>query len=117
RGGKVMRERLGATVNFGPIEQANEIGWQNGRFDGRLNRSVDPDDASSRAVVSVLYELPFGRGSSDLVRTILSGWQVNTIGTMQTGLPLIIRGASNFLADRPNSTGKSRKLDDRNPHG
>ena len=30
---------------------------------------------------------------------------------MQTGIPLIIRGASNFAANRPNSTGESAKLD------
>src|SRR5262245_14238583 len=67
--------------------------------------SLSSDDVSSRAVVSVLYELPFGRGHR------YGGWQVNTIGAMQKGLPLILRGASNFLSDRPNSTGKSAKLD------
>ena len=30
---------------------------------------------------------------SAVVKTIIGGWQVNTIGAMQTGLPLIIRGA------------------------
>jgi hypothetical protein len=30
---------------------------------------------------------------------------------MQTGIPLMIRGGSNNLADRPNSTGVSAKLD------
>jgi len=104
-GGKVISDSLATPVNFGPIEQANEIGWQNGRYNRQINRSVDPDDVSSRAVVSVLYELPFGRGHR------YGGWQVNTIGAMQKGLPLILRGASNFLSDRPNSTGKSAKLD------
>lgn len=114
-GGKVISDSLATPVNFGPIEQANEISFQNGKYDRRLSRSVDPDDVSSRGVVSVLYELPFGRGQrfqsgSSVVNTIIGGWQANTIGTMQTGLPLIIRGASNFLSDRPNSTGKSAKL-------
>ena len=35
----------------------------------------------------------------------------NTIGVMQTGTPVVIRGASNNLADRPDSTGISAKLD------
>jgi hypothetical protein len=30
---------------------------------------------------------------------------------MQGGLPLVVRGANNFLANRPNSTGVSAKLD------
>jgi hypothetical protein len=38
---------------------------------------------------------------------------VNTIGTMQTGRPLSVTGANNFLANRPNSTGISAKLDNR----
>ena len=121
-GGKVISDSLATPVNFGPIEQANEISFQNGKFDRRLNRSVDPDDVSSRGVVSILYELPFGRGqrfqsSHGVVNTMVGGWQVNTIGAMQTGLPLIIRGASNFLADRPNSTGKSAKLDSPSRNG
>ena len=79
---------------------------------------MDPTDVSQRAVVSVLYEIPFGPGrrwnsGNVVVRQILGGWQVNTIGAMQTGLPVVLRGASNFLADRPNSTGQSAKLDNR----
>ena len=42
---------------------------------------------------------------------MVGGWQVNSIGVMQTGIPLIIRGASNFQANRPNSSGQSAKLD------
>lgn len=30
---------------------------------------------------------------------------------MQTGIPLVVRGASNFAANRPSSTGQSAKLD------
>jgi hypothetical protein len=51
------------------------------------------------------------RSSNGVVRTLLGGWQVNTIGLMQTGIPLVIRGANNFQADRPSSTGQSAKLD------
>ncbi|HTM49933.1 MAG TPA: hypothetical protein VL285_14675, partial [Bryobacteraceae bacterium] len=121
-GGKVISDSLATPVNFGPIEQANEISWQNGAYNRRINRSVDPDDVSSRGVVSVLYELPFGRGrrfqtSNAIVEKLAGGWQVNTIGTMQTGLPLILRGASNFLSDRPNSTGHSAKLDNPSRNG
>ena len=38
---------------------------------------------------------------------------MNLISTVQSGIPVQIRGASNFLADRPNSTGASAKLDTR----
>lgn len=106
--GKVMSDGLWTPVDFGPVEQTNEYGFQNGKFDRRTNKSVDPTDVSQRAVISLLYDLPFGRNK------LYGGWQFNTIGTMQTGIPLIIRGATNFLANRPNSTGTSAKLSDRN---
>ena len=75
---------------------------------------------AQRGVISLLYELPFGRGkywnsSSEAVNRLIGGWQINTIGTMQTGIPIIIRGASNNLANRPNSTGQSAKLETRTP--
>jgi hypothetical protein len=44
---------------------------------------------------------------------LVSGWQVNSIGILQTGLPISVRGANNFASDRPNSTGVSAKLDTR----
>ena len=74
---------------------------------------MEPADVSQRAVISVLYELPFAKGAGALHR-IAGGWQLNTIGVMQTGIPLLIRGASNNLADRPDSSGKSAKLDNPN---
>ena len=45
------------------------------------------------------------------LRRLVGGWQLNMISVMQTGIPLTVRGASNFAADRPNSTGVSAKLD------
>jgi hypothetical protein len=103
--GKLISDSAIVPSNFGAVEVGSDNGYQNGKYNRRINRSVDPDDVSSRAVVSVLYEIPFGRGHR------YGGWQVNTIGAMQKGLPLILRGASNNLSDRPNSTGKSAKLD------
>ena len=110
-GGKKISDSTHMPVNFGPVEQTNENGFQNGLYDRQVQRSIDPTDVAKRAVVSVLYELPFGRSSSSGLSKLIGGWQINTIGVMQDGLPLIIRGASNFQTNRPNSTGKSAKLD------
>jgi hypothetical protein len=101
--GKVISDSLQTPVNFGPIEQASVVTYQNA-YNRRAERSIDPADVSRRAVLSVLYELPFAN-------RIFGGWQLNTIGVMQTGIPLMVRGASNNLADRPDSTGVSAKLD------
>jgi hypothetical protein len=108
-GGKVISNSLQTPVNFGPIEQASVTNYQNA-YNRAAERSVDPADVSKRAVVSLLYELPFGRGSGPLSK-VIGGWQLNTIGVMQSGIPLLIRGASNLRADRPDSTGVSAKLD------
>lgn len=108
--GKIISDSIVVPVAMGGVEQIEETGFMNGKYDRRHERSVDPSDVSQRAVISALYELPFGRGAG-WSRRVLGGWQVNTIGTMQTGLPIIVRGANNNLADRPNSTGKSARLD------
>lgn len=114
--GKKMSDGVSVPVDFGPVEQTNENGFQDGLFNRQLNKSVDAADVAQRAVLSVLYELPFGPGkmfnpSSAVLRKMVGGWQLNTIGVMQSGIPLTVRGASNFLADRPNSTGISAKID------
>lgn len=114
-GAKLISDSVKAAVDFGPVEQTNVIGYQNEKFNRAAERAVDPTDVAKRAVVSILYELPFGAGkrwgsANSFIDGLIGGWQINSIGVMQTGLPLIVRGASNFLADRPNSTGQSAKL-------
>ena len=109
-GGKKISDSTQVPVNFGPVEQVNENGYQNGLYDRQASRSVDPTDVSRRAVVSLLYELPFGRGGSGGLNKVIGGWQINSITVMQTGLPLIVRGANNKQANRPSSTGASAKL-------
>jgi len=46
---------------------------------------------------------------------IVGGWQVQTIATFQYGVPVVVTGANNNLATRPNSTGVSAKLDNPTP--
>jgi hypothetical protein len=111
-GGKLISEGMNSPVDFGAVEQTNVLGYQDSKFNRRLERSVDPTDVSQRAVMSLLYELPFGKSGSGFVKRVIGGWQVNTIGIMQTGLPVLVTGANNFRASRPNSTGVSAKIDD-----
>ena len=85
------------------------MGYQDGKFNRRAERSLDPTDVRHRLVVSGVYELPFGPGkpwaSEGFVSHLAGGWQVNTVATFQGGLPLVVRGANNFRADRPNYLG------------
>jgi hypothetical protein len=103
-------------VDFGPVEQTNDNGFQDSVTNRQLNKSVDPADVSRRSVISMLYELPFGRGkwlnpNNVVLSKIVGGWQLNMINVIQNGAPLTVRGATNFAADRPNSTGQSAALD------
>ena len=83
-------------------------------YNRRAERSISPTDVSQRFVSNWLYALPFG--ASQKVRLkgpldwVLGGWRISGILTAQTGQPLLIRGASNNAANRPNSTGRSAYL-------
>nr|MBA3442293.1 hypothetical protein [Pyrinomonadaceae bacterium] len=113
---KLISDSVTSPVDFGEIEQVTETGYQNGRFNRSEERSLDPTDVSDRATVSALYELPFGTGkrfdsSSGFVNNLIGGYQLSLIGIMQTGIPIIVRGATNNAANRPNSTGTSARID------
>jgi hypothetical protein len=103
-------------ANFGTgLEGVSVGGNQDGKFNRRLDRAVDATDSAKRLVISGLYQLPFGPGKAissgnRVVKTLIGGWQLNAISVMQDGLPLVIRGANNNAANRPNSTGVSAKL-------
>jgi len=114
--GKKISDGAAVPVDFGPVEQTNENGFQDGFTNRKLNKSVDAADVAQRSVISLLYELPFGAGkalssSNGVVNKIIGGWQLNMINVIQSGIPLTVRGASNFAADRPNSTGVSPRID------
>jgi hypothetical protein len=114
---KTITDSLYSNIDFSS-EQGSSDGFQTGLYNRRLERALDGGDVRHRFVASVLYELPFGRGKAlntnlPVVRTLISGWQVNTIATAQSGLPLIVRGSGtlNFRTNRPSSTGKSAVLE------
>ncbi|MDX2181838.1 MAG: TonB-dependent receptor [Bryobacteraceae bacterium] len=82
-------------------------------------------DVNQRFVTSALWDLPFGKGrpmniENGFLNTIVGGWQVGSIITIQSGFPITVtngQDASNTGAffDRPNSTGVSAQLDNPDP--
>src|SRR6185369_6350554 len=107
--GKLISDSAIVPSNFGAVEVGSDNGYQSGKYNRRAERSVDPTDVKQRLVLSGIFELPFGNGkrwasSNPFVSRAIGGWQLNLISTIQGGLPLAVRGASNFLANRPNST-------------
>jgi hypothetical protein len=112
--GKLISDGING-FGFAGSELVNQNDYQNGKFDRRSERSIEATDSAGRFVFSSIYELPFGKGkrfqsSSGAVNRIIGGWQVDGVLTLQNGTPLPIRGANNFLANRPNSTGTSARL-------
>ncbi len=117
-GGKLISDALQLPQSDFGENSSRMSGFQSGKFNRRAERSVDPQDVSQRAVASGVYELPFGprkrwQAPNALVNKLVGGWQVNAIGTIQSGLPVGVTGANNYLADRPNSTGQSPALSNR----
>ena len=74
----------------------------------RNNYSPSYFDVPHRAVISYVYELPFGAGkrfnsSNPAVRALISGWLTGGVAIFQSGTPLVVTGASNgSLNGRPN---------------
>lgn len=89
-------------------------------YDRRAERAVSAEDISSRFVLSVTYEMPFGRGKrfsqgGPVIQWLVSGWQANGIVTLQTGTPIVVSQSQNntgigTTAQRPNSSGTSAAI-------
>lgn len=91
---------------------------QNAAYERQSCRSIEPIDVSRRLVASAVYELPFGQGKPVLAQglpaALAGGWQLNGILELRGGTPLIIRGANNRAADRPDYL-RSAKLENPSP--
>jgi len=80
----------------------------------RAERSIDPQDISRRLVISGVWEIPFGRGKyfgSNMPRwsdLLVGGWQINGIGSFQSGLPFIM---TSIGVARPNRIHQAQEMD------
>jgi hypothetical protein len=101
------------------------VGYQNLiTFQGE--RSLSAEDVPQRLVVGYVYELPFGSGkqfasnANPVIKKVVSGWELSSIVTFQSGFPLGISESGHTTgafggSDRPNvignpclSSGRSR---------
>ncbi|MEJ7608455.1 MAG: hypothetical protein WKF37_19840 [Bryobacteraceae bacterium] len=90
-------------------------------YDLRAERSVSEADVARRLVVSHTIDLPFGKGrkflsgSPVVVNQIVGGWSASGFATYSSGVPLALSSTGNSGVGsgvlRPNSTGKSAKLE------
>jgi hypothetical protein len=86
-------------------------------FDLKAERGPSLFDARHRLVASVSWEPRIGTGAPALVHALLDGWQINTIATVNSGLPFTVSDSANvslqansppisgFAASRPNLAG------------
>jgi len=81
----------GTEIRAGGTAQQSINNWN---LDGE-NRGRSTFDMRQRFVSSLIYELPFGRGrakssSNAALNYILGNWQINSIITLNTGLPFTV---------------------------
>jgi hypothetical protein len=68
-------------------------------FERRRNKSLDVQDVPQTLSFTFTYELPMGRGhkflgtSSGFLDKLVSGWQINSIFRIQSGLPFWFRSS------------------------
>ncbi len=86
-------------------------------FRQNLDKGPSDFDVRHRVVTSFLYEIPLFNKSRGALRTLLGGWQVNGILTLQTGLPFtVFAGADRSVAgvgrDRADVLGRVATYND-----
>ena len=80
--------------------------------DAALNRAVEPYDRTQVFTLTGIAELPLGRGKKWLnhggfVAALASGWQLNALSSLYTGLPFTVTGSSTSL----NAPGNTQTAD------
>jgi hypothetical protein len=82
-----------------------------------LERDASQGDMPNVVALSAVYSLPAGRGHSfashGIADTLLGGWDLNTIMTLESGMPVTVTQATNnnafagFALQRPFVTGRT----------
>jgi hypothetical protein len=68
-------------------------------FNWNKDKGLAAFDVRNRFVTSVIWDMPFFRGSKDLAHKVLGGWQLNGILTLQSGIPFtVLAGVDRSLA-------------------
>jgi hypothetical protein len=88
------------------------------RFKAGLERANSNLDVRQRFVFSALYQLPFGKGKTygsnwnAVTNTIVGGWEVNPILSLQSGMPFDLVSGYSGLRTRPDVVGTPNQTGD-----
>ncbi|MBL8215463.1 MAG: TonB-dependent receptor [Bryobacterales bacterium] len=112
--------------NQGPASSSFSGETGGGRVTNSLNRAGDRGDIYAfrrhRALLNLVYELPFGKGrmfmnnANRLVDTVLGGWQISSILTLQSG-PFLTPTVSVGDPSGTNATSRGTQRPDRVGNG
>jgi hypothetical protein len=75
----------------------------NDKLNYALSQGFKLVDVPQNLVLTYNYELPFGKGRSDVAGRLLGGWSINGITTFQSGQPLRVTVANNLLNNNSGS--------------
>ena len=95
---------LGFKTDGGSVGINSTVGGLADYIGGDIRRNYAPLEYDRRHTIvnSVIYELPFGKRkrwlSSGVGGQLLGGWQVSTVLSVMTGLPLVFSGGSTLNA-------------------
>ncbi|MGH9672826.1 MAG: TonB-dependent receptor domain-containing protein [Bryobacteraceae bacterium] len=95
---------------------SGDTGWTGSEtqnfFDLRSNRGPAAGDVTHNFVSDVVYDLPKLRDTNPLVRHVIGGWQVSSIVSARTGLPINVTQPSARSGSRPDYVGGQPTLPD-----
>jgi hypothetical protein len=100
----------------------DDVGSRQDNYNRAAERALSSIHLPQRLVVSGVWEAPIGpgrrwlSGGNAFSKKVLEGWQINWVGTMQSGRTLAITSSVNTTqsqggGQRPNSTGVSPRLE------
>lgn len=119
-----VRKRYSKGLSFNlNYTWARSMGWgtsdlllENSPQDNNLRAGGEygrtPYDLRQSFTGSVVYELPFAQwvAGNRLAKEAVGGWQLSSVITAQTGLPLNVTENSNYSQSRPNYVGGNAVL-------
>ncbi len=77
--------------SIGNTGGSNEAQTANNPNDFSAERGNNAFDVRHSANVSAMYELPFGKNSKGLAKSVLGGWEVGGVMNARTGLPIDVK--------------------------
>jgi hypothetical protein len=98
RGNYTWSKNLDMNSGLTGAQAQNQAQMILNRFNPRMDWGPSALNIRQQAGLSLLYELPFGRGKQWQDR-IIGGWQVNAIGTLLSGFPFTPQIGSNRSGD------------------